>query len=132
MIDHSMCSSTQQAVFLESAPQRKLKPNLRDKVKYVVHYRNQKLYLQLCLLVTKVHRVWTFKQSLWLKAYIYFNTRQRSLAGDSFLKDFFKLMNNSAFGKTQEDLRNRICVELITDARILRKLVSKPIPLLIV
>ena len=68
----------------------------------------------------------TFKQSPWLKPHIDFNTRQRSLAGDSFLKDFFKLMNNSVFGKTQEDLRNRVSVELITDARILRKRVAKP------
>ena len=67
VIYRSMYSSTQQAVFPESAPQRKLtpKPNLRDKVKYVVHYRNLKLYLQLGLVVTKVHRVT-------------FNTRQRS------------------------------------------------------
>ena len=82
MIDRSMYSSTQQAVFPESAPQRKLTPNLRVKVKYVVHYRNLKLYLQLGLVVTKVHRVLKFKQSPWLKVYIDFNSRQRSLAGD--------------------------------------------------
>ena len=69
VIDRSMYSSTQQAVFPESASQRKLTPNLRDKVKYVVHYRNLKLYLQLGLVVTKV-------------TYIDFSTRQRSLAGD--------------------------------------------------
>ena len=80
MIDHNVYSSIQQAVIPESAPQRKLTPNLRDKVKYAVHYRNLKLYLQ-------------------------FNTRQRSLIGNSFLKDFFKLMDNSVFGKTQENLR---------------------------
>ena len=101
-----MCSSTQQAVFPETAPQRKVTPNLRDKVKYVEHYRNLKLYLQLGLVVTKVHRVLTFKQSTWLKTYIDFNTRQRSLAG------------------TEENLRNRVHVELITDARILRKPVA--------
>ena len=111
VIDRSMYSSTQQAVFPESAPQRKLTPNSRDKVKYVVHYRNLKLYLQLGLVVTKVHRVLTFKQSPWLKAYIDFNTRARSLAGAGFLKDFFKLMSNSVFGKTQENLRNRVSVE---------------------
>ena len=47
VIFRSMYSSTQQAVFPESAPRRKLTPNLRDKVKYVVHSRNLKLYLQL-------------------------------------------------------------------------------------
>ena len=87
LIDRSMYSSTQQAVFPESTPQRKLTANLRDKVKYVVHCRNYKLYLQLGLVVNKVHRVLTFKQSPWLKAYIDFNTRQRSLAADSYLKD---------------------------------------------
>ena len=69
VIDRSMYSSTQRAVFPESAPQRKLTPNLRDKVKYVVHYRNLKLYLQLGLVVTKVYGVLTFIQSPWLKTY---------------------------------------------------------------
>ena len=121
-----MYSPTQQSVFPESAPQKKLTPYLRDKVKYVVHYRNLKLYLQLGLVVTKVQRVLTFKQSPWLRTYIHFNTRQHSLAGNSFLKDFFKLMNNSDIGKTQENLRNRVGVELITYARLLQKPVVKP------
>ena len=78
VIDRSMYSSTQQAAFPESTPQRKQTPNLGDKVKYVVHYRN----LELCLhglVVTKVHRLSTIKLSPWLKAYIDFNIRQRSL-----------------------------------------------------
>ena len=66
MIDRSMYSFTQQALFPESVPQRKLAPNLRDKVKYVAHNRNLKLYLQLGLVVTIVHRV----QSPWLKTYM--------------------------------------------------------------
>ena len=45
---------------------------------------------------------------------------------NNFLKDFFKLMNNSVFGETQENLRNHVGVELITDARLLRKRVAKP------
>ena len=127
VIDRSMYSSVQQSVFPVSAPQVKLTPNLHDKVKYVVHYRNLKLYLQLGLVVTKVHRVLAFNQSPWLKSYINFNTSQRSLAWNgSFLKDFFTLMNNSVFGKTHENLRKRVNVELITDANILRKRVAKP------
>ena len=96
-----------QAVFPQSAPQRKLTPNLKDKVRYVVHYRNLKLYLQLGLVVTKIHRVLKFKQSTWLKKYIDFNILHRSLAESSFMKDFFKLTN----------LRKR--VELITEAATL-------------
>ena len=97
-----------------------------DKSKYVVHYRNLKLYIQLGLVITKVHRVLTFKQSLWLKQYIDFNTHHRSLSDSGFLKDFLKLMNNSVFGKTQENLWNRVNVEIITDDTLLRKRVAKP------
>ena len=109
VIDHSMYSPTQQSVFPEFVPQRKLTPNLRGKIKYTVHCRNLKLYLLLGLVVTKVHRVLTFKQSPWLNTCIDFNTRQRTLAGNcNFLKDFFKLMNNSVFGKTLVSCVNRL------------------------
>ena len=119
-----MYSPTQQSVFPESIPQVKLTPNLRDKTRYVVHYRNLKLYVQLGLVITKVHRVLTFKQSPWLKANIDFNTHHRSLSDNGFLRDFFKLMNNSVFGKTQENLRKRVQVDFITDAAAWRKRVA--------
>ena len=100
LIDRGMYSPTQQSVFPDSPPQTKLTPNLQDKVKYAAHYRNLKLYIQLGLVVTKVHRVLTFKQSPWLKTYVDFNTRQGTLAGNcSFLKDFFILMNKSVLGR---------------------------------
>ena len=126
-ICRDMYSPAQQTVFPQTAPQRKLTPNLRDKVRYVVQYSNLKLYLQLGPVVTRIHRVLTFKQSTWFKTYIDFNTHQRSLAGSSSLKDFFKLMNNNVFGKTQENLRKRVQVELIADAGILRKRVANRI-----
>ena len=104
-------SPAQQAAFPQTAPQRKLSPNLRDKVRYVVHYRYLELYLQ----VTRIHRVLTVKQSTWLKTCIDFNTHQHSVVGSSFLRDFFTLMNNSVIGNTQENLRKRPQFELITD-----------------
>ena len=125
-IGSDMYSPTKQAVFPQYVPQRKLTPNLKDKVRYVVHYRNLKLYLQLGLVITKIHRVLKFKQSTWLKTYIDFNTHQRSLVESNFMKDFIKLMNSSVFGKTQENLRKHVQVELITDAGIIRKHVAKP------
>ncbi len=78
---------------------RKLIANLKDKKRYVLHYRNLKLYTRLGMVVTKIHRVLSFTQSKFLKAYIDFNTSQRKKATTDFAKDFFKLMNNSVFGK---------------------------------
>ena len=56
---------------------KKLIPNLGDKVKYVVHYRNLQYYLSLGMKLVKIHRILSFKQSKWSKKYVHFNTEKR-------------------------------------------------------
>ena len=85
----------------------KLVPNLGYKSKNVLHYKNLQSYLSLEMKLVSVHGVLKFKQSAWLKNYIHFNVDKRKNAANSFEKDFFKLMNNSTFGKTMGNLRKR-------------------------
>ena len=79
---------------------KKLIPNLGNKTKYVLHYRNLQLYLSLGMKLTKIHRVLKFKQSEWMKKCIDFNTGKRINAANDFEKDFFQINNQFCLRKT--------------------------------
>ena len=104
----------------------KLTQNLRDKEKMVLHGKNLQLYLSLGMKLKLVRRGLKFQEKNFMKNYIDKNTSLRSQAKNAFEKDLFKLMNNSVFGKTMENVRNRVTIELVKDAERAAKLVNKP------
>ena len=73
-----------------------------------------------------VYRVLKFEQSDWWKNYIDFNIDKRKYAVNSFEKYFFKLMINSDYGKTMENLRKRMYVRLVNNAKDYKKYLGKP------
>ena len=85
----------------------KLVCNLYDKKKYVVPINFLKQASNHGLKLEKIHRIVEFNQEAWLKPYVDMNTELRKLAKNDFEKDLFKLMNNSVFGKTMENIRKQ-------------------------
>ena len=105
--------------------EEKLILDLNNKKEYIVHYDILKYYISLGIKVTKIHSIISFNHKAWLKPYIDFNTEMRTKAKSDFEKDFWKLMNNSFYGKTMENISNRCIVELVNNPNDLKRLASK-------
>ena len=78
-----------------------------DKKEYVVHFRALQFYLKMGLQITKIHRVIQFTQAPIFRDYIDYNSKRRQEAQNEFEKDFYKQKNNSLYGKSLENMRNR-------------------------
>ena len=93
--------------------------------KYVCHHEVLKTYLRLGLKIKKIHRGIKFEESTWMKDFIDKNTRLRTASNTIFEKNFFKLMSNSVFGKTMENIRNRVDIKFVTSEKAARKWINK-------
>ena len=104
----------------------KLVPNLRDKKSDVINIRALTQALKHGLILDRIYQAIEFDQSAWMKPYIDFTTQLRTKAKNDFEKDFFKLMNNSVFGKTMENIRKHRNIELIMTEEKYLHTVMKP------
>ena len=85
------------------------------------------MHKSLGIKVAKINnKVLKFKQSDWLKKFVILNTEKSMCAVNRFEKDFFKLMVNSVYGKTMENLRKRVSVKLVNNEKDYVKYVSRP------
>ena len=82
------CSDISDKYGIKIGGVNKLVPNLRNKEKYVVHYKNLRLYLSLGMKLSKIHKILKFKQSDWFNKFVEFNTDKRKNASNNFEKDF--------------------------------------------
>ena len=98
---------------IKSGDINKLTPKLKSKKNYVVDYRNLQYYLWQGLILKKVHRILEFKQSAWMELYINFNSQKIKEATNEADKNQFKLLNNTVYGKTMENMRKRIKIRTV-------------------
>ena len=98
------------------------------KTEYSIHIRTLKQAQNHGLILRKAHRVIKFnqKKKKWLEPYVLMNNELRKKEKNIFEKDFFKLMNNSVFTQTMENVRKYRDIKLVTTERIRNYLVSEP------
>ena len=104
----------------------KLVPNLYYKKRYVIHIRALDQALKHGLVLERIHGAIEFRQSAWMKEYIDFNTKLRTEAKNDSEKDFYKLVNNTVFGKTMENIRKHRDITLVNHEEAYLKAVMKP------
>ena len=108
---------------------RKLTMTLNDKNSYLVHGALLQLYLDLGMKIRQIKKVISFKQSMWLKRYIDFNSSKRQEARrnkNDFESNFFKLLNNAVYGKFIENMKNRMNFQIRPDTQKIRKQINSP------
>ena len=104
----------------------KLIADLHPRKNYVVHYVALQKYIEIGVKVTNVHRAVKFEQYECFKSYVEFTTQKRREATSAAEKEFWKLANNSIFGKTVENVRKRQRFEIVRTEKEFLKYSAKP------
>jgi len=125
-ITFEMLSKFQQTLRPQFKESRKLCPNFLPQYKILLHYKAFQLYSSLGMQVTRIHRVISFNQSRWLAPYIEFNNAQRKMATSEFEKSFYKLLNNSFYGRTLMNKRKHTCLDIVTTVKKALAQLAKP------
>src|SRR5437773_7398848 len=103
----------------------KLMATCYDKKDYVVHFTALQFYVKMGLQISKIHRVIKFTQEPLFRDYIDYNSSRRQAAKNEFEKDFYKQKNNSLYGKSLENMRNRQDFKLCNSPKSLLKATSQ-------
>ena len=110
----------------QSPKQTKLIPNVQDKSNYITHYKNLQFYLSHGMKLSKIHKILQFKQEAWISPYIEFNSQKQRESSSAFEKQFYKTIVNSLYGKTCEQLRNRLDVRIVSKHISVERYIAKP------
>ena len=106
---------------------KKLLLTHEPKTHYIIHFRLLQFYMNhLGVEVTKVHRAVQFQQDYVFKSYIEYNSKRRAATKNKFEKDYYKLKNNSLYGKTVENVRKRTNLRLCQNRKRLAVYSSRP------
>lgn len=120
----SQKSSKDNNSYVNESKTKKLVYNLLDKKNYICNIRNLQYYLKNGVVLKKIHKIVKYKHSAWLKPYIDFNTNQRKNSKNDAEKDFWKLLNNSVYGKFLQNDRNHADITLTTDVKKYNKIAN--------
>ena len=105
---------------------KKLVPNLYYKKRFMIHIRALAQATDHGLVLERIHRAIEFDQSTWMHEYINFNTKLRTKAKNDFEKDFYKLMNNTVFGKMMENIHKHRDIKLVKNEEAYLRAVMRP------
>jgi hypothetical protein len=108
--------------------QQKLLLTHLPKRHYVIHFALLQFYMKMGVIVTEVHRCVRFHQSPYFERYITFNSQQRqSTTSNELSKEYYKLKNNSLYGKTVESVRGRLNMRLCNTTQKVETYASRPL-----